>query len=106
LLFYIDDILIFSKTREEHQRHVQVLEKLKEHSLFASPEKCSFYADNVTFLGFSISSQGIKMEPKKLLTIMDWPYPRNQKEIGRFLGYLNFYQKFIKKFSGVYGAVV
>jgi hypothetical protein len=71
---YIDNILIFLKTREEHQAHVvQVLERLKEHSLFASPEKCLFYADNVTFLGFSISSQGIKMESNKLSMITDWP---------------------------------
>ncbi|POV98898.1 hypothetical protein PSTT_14130 [Puccinia striiformis] len=64
---YIDDILIFSKTREEHQRHVtEILEKLKENSLFASPEKCSFYSDKVSFLGFSISDKGIKMESDKL----------------------------------------
>jgi hypothetical protein len=97
---YIDDILIFSKTREDHQAHViQVLERLKEPSLFASPKKCSFYADWVTFLGFSILSQGIKMESDKLSTIRDWPYPQNQKELGRFLGYLNFYRKFIRNFS-------
>ena len=99
---YIDDILIFSKTGEEHQAHViQVLERLKEHRLFASPEKCSFYAANVTFLGFSISARGIKMESDKLSTVLDWPYPRDQKELGRFLGYLNFYRKFINGFSGL-----
>jgi hypothetical protein len=99
---YIDDILIFSKTWEEHQTHViQVLERLKEHSLFASPEKCSFYADKVTFLGFSIFSQGIKMKSEKLNTIRNWPYPLNQKELGHFLGYLNFYRKFIWSFSSI-----
>jgi hypothetical protein len=99
---YIDNILVFSKTREEHQAHViQVLERLKEHRLFASPEKCSFYAANVTFLGFSILAQGIKMEPDKLITVLDWPYPRDQKELGRFLGYLNFYRKFINGFLGL-----
>jgi hypothetical protein len=71
---YIDDILIFSKTREEHKLHVtQVLERLKANKLFASPEKCSFYASTVSFLGFTISSQGIKMEDNKLSTILDWP---------------------------------
>jgi hypothetical protein len=99
---YIDNILIFSKTWEEHQAHViQVLERLKEHSLFASPEKCSFYADTVTFLGFSILLQGIKMEFSKLSTILDWPYPQNQKELGKFLGYLNFYCKFIRDFPAL-----
>jgi hypothetical protein len=67
---YIDKILIFSKTHEEHKLHVtQVLTCLKEHKLFASPEKFSFYALNISFLGFTISLQGIKMEENKLSTI-------------------------------------
>ncbi|KAI7950664.1 hypothetical protein MJO29_009338 [Puccinia striiformis f. sp. tritici] len=99
---YIDDILIFSKTREEHQKHVtEILEKLQENSLFASPEKCSFYSDKVSFLGFSISDKGIKMESDKLSSILDWPYPKNLKELNSFLGYLNFYRKFISHFSSI-----
>jgi hypothetical protein len=99
---YIDDILIFSKTRSEHQEHVtRVLQKLQEHSLFASPEKCSFYSDKVSFLGFAISAEGIKMEDSKLSTILDWPYPVNLKELNRFLGFINFYRKFIQQFSDV-----
>jgi hypothetical protein len=67
--------LNFLQDSKVHQTHfIQVLERLKEHSLFASPKKCSFYADKVTFLGFSISSQGIKMELEKLNTIRNWPY--------------------------------
>jgi hypothetical protein len=73
---YIDNILIFSKTREEHQHHItQVLERLKQHSFFASPKKCMFYADSVTFLGFLISSKGIWMESSNIDTVLDWPYP-------------------------------
>jgi hypothetical protein len=102
--FYIDNNLIFSKTREEHQQHViQVLERLKEHSLFASPKKCTFYADQVTFLGFSILAQGIKMELSKLNTIREWPYPKNLKELGHFLGYTNFYRKLIRGFLALEG---
>jgi hypothetical protein len=88
--------------REENQCHVsQVLQGLKDHRLFASPEKCSFYVDRVLFLGFTISSDGVKMENKKLTTVLDWPYPKNLKELNKFLGYLNFYRKFINKFSTV-----
>jgi hypothetical protein len=73
---YIDDILVFSKTREEHQQHVtQVLQCLQDHRLFASPKKCLFYADKVSFLGFTISAEGIKMELDKLSTVTNWPYP-------------------------------
>ena len=96
---YIDDILVFSKTRSENQDHVtQALHKLQENSIYASPEKCSFYANQVTFLGFQILAQGIQMEPNKLSTILDWPYPQNLKELNCFLGFLNFYQKFISGF--------
>jgi hypothetical protein len=99
---FIDDILIFSKTRDKHQRHVtQVLQQLKDHWLFASPEKCSFYSDKVSFLGFTISATGVKMEQDKLSTVLNWPYPKNLKELNKFLGDLNFYRKFISKFSTV-----
>jgi hypothetical protein len=60
-----------------------------------------FYADKVSFLGFTISAEGIKMELDKLSTVTDWPYPRDLKELNRFLGYLNFYRKFISRFSTV-----
>jgi hypothetical protein len=99
---YIDDILVFSKTCKEHQRHVaQVLNQLKEHKLYASLEKCLLYTLEVSFLEFTIFLQGIKMEENKLSTILDWPYPQNLKELGRFLGYLNFYRKFIRGFLDV-----
>jgi hypothetical protein len=90
------NILIFSKTKEVHQQHVvQVLKKLQAHKLFALPEKCTFYSSRFSFLGFTISPDGIKMKDSKLSTILDWPYLNNVKELSRFLGYLNFYRKFI-----------
>jgi hypothetical protein len=99
---YINDILVFSKTRAEHQDHVsQVLQKLQENLLYASPEKCLFYLDQVTFLGFQILANGIQMETSKLSTILDWLYPQNLRELNRFLGFLNFYRKFIRAFSEV-----
>ncbi|KAI7951025.1 hypothetical protein MJO29_009699 [Puccinia striiformis f. sp. tritici] len=99
---YIDDILIFSRTREEHTNHVlQILKCLQAHQLFASPKKCSFYAHHVSFLGFVISSDGIRMDPDKLSTVVDWPYPETVCHLRKFLGFTNFYRKFIDRFSEV-----
>jgi hypothetical protein len=99
---YIDDILIFSKTRDAHLRDLnKVLAKLKEHSSKASLTKCKFFASKVTFLGFDITQEGLKMNGKKLNTIADWPFPSNLKGLQRFLGYTNFYGKFIPRFLEV-----
>ncbi|KAH9459172.1 hypothetical protein Pst134EA_033023 [Puccinia striiformis f. sp. tritici] len=99
---YIDDILIFSRTRDKHTTHVlQILKCLQDHQLFASPEKCSFYAHHVSFLGFVISSEGIRMDPDKLSTVVDWPYPETVCHLRKFLGFTNFYRKFIDRFSEV-----
>lgn len=90
---YIDDILIFSKTRQEHTDHVtKTLSKLQDHGLFPSAEKCCFYQQEVTFLGFIVSTTGLRMDPAKLDTIAKWPYPQNIRKLYRFLGFTNFYR--------------
>lgn len=97
---YLDEILIFSKTCAEHTDHVsKVLSKLLEHQLTASAEKCSFFSDKVLLLGFVITPNGISMDPAKLSTITDWPYPSTAPELLRFLGFANFYRRFISHFS-------
>lgn len=99
---YLDDILIFSKTRYEHVDHVsKILSMLQTHKLTASPEKCRFFVDSVVFLGFVISPSGISMDPLKLSTIADWPYPKTAPELLRFLGFSNFYRRFISHFSHI-----
>jgi hypothetical protein len=101
---YIDDILIFSKKREGHLLDLKnVLSCLKENSLKASLLKCEFFSTKVTFLGFDITKEGLKMNGKKLTTISEWPFPSNLKVLRRFLGYTNFYRKFIPPFSEVAG---
>lgn len=99
---YLDDILIFSRTRSDHVDHVsKVLSKLRDHKLTASAEKCSFFSDKVLFLGFVITPKGISMDPAKLSTITDWPYPSTTPELLRFLGFANFYRRFISHFSHI-----
>lgn len=99
---YIDDILIFSRNQSEHNDHVRlVLERLRTGRLFANIEKCAFDQPEVEYLGFFINAQGIKMSPKKLSTILDWPVPTTIKGLQSFLGFANFYRRFIPGFSRI-----
>lgn len=99
---YLDDILSFSKTRKDHVNHVSnVLNALMKNSLSASAEKCSFCSDIVTFLVFIITTLGINMDPERSSTICDWPYPENLGQLQKFLGFANFYCRFISHFSSI-----
>ncbi|KAI2650474.1 Transposon Tf2-6 polyprotein [Labeo rohita] len=97
---YLDDILIYSKTLEEHTQHVRaVLQRLLAHQLFCKLEKCAFHQHTTTFLGFVISAQGVAMDPQKLEAVRSWPLPTSLKQLQRFLGFANFYRRFIRGFS-------
>ncbi|KAF7338861.1 Transposon Tf2-12 polyprotein [Mycena sanguinolenta] len=99
---YLDDILIFSRSQEEHDEHVKkVLDRLQSARLFANPEKCEFDRSEVTYLGYVIGADGIKMDPKKLDTVRNWPEPRSVKDIQSFLGFTNFYRRFVDHYSFV-----
>jgi hypothetical protein len=103
---YIDDILILSRTREQHLLDLtNILQKLRKNSLKASLNKCEFFCSKVTFLGFDITDTGLKMNLSKLTTIADWPFPTNLKELQRFLGFTNFYRRLIPNFSQVAGSL-
>jgi hypothetical protein len=102
VIVYLDDILIFSNTIEEHRVHVrQVLERLRKHSLYANREKCEFGRKSIQFLGHIISQDGISMEPSKLNHIRDWPVPKSIEDIRSFLGLTGYYRRFIHKFSHI-----
>ena len=97
---YVDDILIFSNDLLSHRRHVaQVLERLQEFGLQADISKCEFETTEVKYLGLIISTSGIRMDPVKVACVQEWPKPRNAKDIQCFLGFANFYRRFIPEFS-------
>ncbi len=102
VIVYIDDILIYSDTYEEHVRHVRaVLKRLLQHQLYVKAEKCEFHRTNTSFLGYIISQDGVSMDEKKVQAVLDWPQPQTVKELQRFLGFANFYRRFIRNFSSV-----
>ncbi|KAI2652487.1 Transposon Tf2-6 polyprotein [Labeo rohita] len=99
---YLDDILIFPPSLQEHYRHIrQVLQRLLENQLFVKAEKCEFHADTVSFLGFVISPRGIEPDRAKVKAVTEWPVPDSRKALQRFLGFANFYRRFIRGFGQV-----
>lgn len=93
---YIDDILIASRTREEHLEHVQIVcERLKEYGVVINPAKCVFGQSNVKFLGYRVSSEGTEPLPQKFDAIKKFPRPDTVKQLRQFLGMINFYRRFI-----------
>ena len=101
-IVYLDDILIYSRSLDEHKRHVRlVLERLRANGLFAKPEKCAFHQTEIEYLGYLVSSDGVKMDPKKVSAIVDWPEPTNVTQLQAFLGFANFYRRFILNYSKI-----
>lgn len=99
---YLDDILIFSRSPEEHILHVrQVLQRLLENRLFIKAEKCQFHVPSVKFLGFVIASGQLEADPDKLSAVSNWPVPSSVKQLQRFLGFANFYRRFIRNYSSL-----
>ena len=104
VIVYLNDILVFSKTLEEHMMHIcKVLEKLRQEKLLINLKKCSFVKKELVYLGFLISAEGLKMDPEKVKAILEWPTPRSATEVKYFYGLATFYRKFIGSFSSICG---
>jgi len=102
ILIYIDNILIFSKERKDLQKlTLRVLKKLQENDLFVNLDKCTFEAKEIDYLGMIISENQIKMDPAKLEGIRNWPAPTTVKQVRSFLGFGNFYRKFIGHYADI-----
>ncbi|MBW0541579.1 hypothetical protein O181_081294 [Austropuccinia psidii MF-1] len=100
VVVYLDEIMVFFKSEEEHVTHVStVLSRLRANSLFAKASKCLFHVSSVEYLGYVFSSEGLKMDQEKVLQILNYPPPRNLKALQLFLGFANFYHHFIKNYS-------
>ncbi|KAJ1570276.1 hypothetical protein NDA12_007434 [Ustilago hordei] len=102
VVVYLDDFLIFSDTEEAHVKHVtEVLTRLRSNRLFAKLSKCEFHTKTVEFLGYIIKPTGIEMDPEKVRTVKEWPMPESIHDIQRFLGFANFYRRFIAHFARI-----
>jgi len=100
MVVYLDDILIFTRTEEEHAKAIRwVLQILQEHKLFLRPEKCEFYKERIEYLGLVISENEVSMDPVKVVGVREWPTPENKTDVQAFLDFVNFYHRFIRDFS-------
>jgi hypothetical protein len=102
VVVFIDDILIYSKNPEDHRNHLRiVLQRLRDHHLYAKFFKCEFWLDIIKFLGHTISSNGISVDPSKVQEVMDWKPPTSVHQILSFLGLAGYYHHFISDFSRI-----
>eukprot|EP00737_Agarophyton_chilense_P001727 gb/GEZJ01001943.1/.p1 GENE.gb/GEZJ01001943.1/~~gb/GEZJ01001943.1/.p1 ORF type:complete len:214 (-),score=23.25 gb/GEZJ01001943.1/:977-1618(-) len=102
LVLYIDDILIYSKSLEEHKKHLrEVLSALRKHQLYAKLSKCAFGASEVDFLGLKVSPQGFFTRNRLISPIQDWPTPTTLKYAQQFVGLANFYRRFVKDYAAI-----
>ena len=102
VFIYLDDILIFSRNQEEHVTHIRsVLRILLDSSLYVKAEKCAFHETSVSFLGYIIAKDCLLMDPAKVSAVTSWPVPETRKQLQYFLGFANFYRRFIRGFSSI-----
>lgn len=101
-MVYLDDIIILSKTFDEHIQNLeQVFERLKTANLKMNPKKCKLLQKQVSFLGHVVNENGISTDPEKIEAVQNWPVPNSIKDIRSFLGLCSYYRKFVHKFADI-----
>ena len=102
IIVYLNNILIYSENLKEHKKQVkEVLRRLKANRLYTSLSKCKFYQEQVKFLGFILGPKGLQMDGEKVRVIWEWPSPHQLKNVQFFLGFTNFYRRFINNYSKI-----
>jgi hypothetical protein len=102
VVVFIDNILVYSRNEEEHEGHLRlVLQKLRDHKLYAKLSKCEFWLKQVAFLGHIVSKGGISMDPSKVQDVLGWKTPTSVSDIRSFLGLAGYYRRFIEGFSRI-----
>ena len=102
VVVYFNDILIYSKTLEEHVDHMQqVLDVLRNEKLLTNHEMCTFCLDQVVFLGFVVSAHGVEVDEEKIKAVREWKPPQNVSQVRSLLGLAGFYRPFVKDFSSI-----
>ena len=100
-LAYLDDVIIFSETEEQHLKHIQIiLNRLKEGNLMLKKSKCALFKKELHYLGHILTTDGIKPQTEKIKAICDMKPPTNQKGVREFFGMVGYYRKFINRFPG------
>ena len=100
VVVYLDDILIYSKTWEDHKLHIaEVLDRLRTHQLYAKISKCEFGKPRVEFLGHVVSENGVEVDAKKVEAIQSWPVLQDMHDLRAFLGLANYYRRFVENYS-------
>ena len=107
VIVYLDDILVYSRSKEENLRHLNyVLQRLQQEKLLLNLNKCSFMKEELVYLGFVISSEGLNMDLENIKAIMEWPSPKSVFEVRIFHGLASFYRNFIRNFSRINASII
>ena len=101
-IIYLDDIIVFSRTPEEHVHRLKaVFEKLRAAGLKLKPSKCEFFKQEIKYLGHVVSKEGVSTDPDKIKSVTEWPQPTTLTEVRSFLGFVSYYRRFIPNFSTI-----
>ena len=102
MVFYLDDVVIYSKNESEHEEHLRkFFQLLRKHKLFAKGSKCHIGQECVDFLGYKISKNGVETQERLVKAVEEWPQPKDLKDVQRFLGLAGFYRKFIRNYADI-----